>query len=103
MPFVPLYRLLAHPKVRPIQDRVKQLENEFEGNGYSQLKGNFVISLDAPNGYPIVEVTAKMKSKWSLKWQELNATFEKELLCSEWRDMSQKMFYVWDENHRLKA
>jgi hypothetical protein len=51
-----------------------------------------------------LEVTPEIKDKWDLHWCARNVEFEKFLFTNlDLARLSNKMFFIWDGNHRLKA
>lgn len=99
-PYIPLCRLVHHPAIRPIQDRAEELSEEFRREGYVSDRPSFFCSLTATN-LPLREVTDDDRSSWDSIWHAINEEFEREIEGSEWMDLSNKMLYVWDGNHRL--
>ena len=61
---------------------------------------SFFFSLTATN-LPLREVTDDDRSSWDSIWHAINEEFEREIEGTEWMDLSNKMLYVWDGNHRL--
>lgn len=58
------------------------------------------MSLSSPQ-LPEREVGDAEIAEWDPIWVEVNAEFEQDLQESGWGHLSNKMFYVWDGNHRL--
>lgn len=102
LPRVPLCRLIHNPTVRPVQDRVDQLVEEFAREGYFPARPAFYCSLDGKK-MPIREVTDEDRSSWDDLWIEVNNEFERDIAGTEWSFLSNKLLYVWDGNHRLRA
>ena len=101
--YVPLCRMLALPRVRPLQEvDVCALEKRFEG-GYIDGDRAFYISVldDSEN---TCEVSPEIESTWDPHWKAANDEFEEFLGSNpEYACFQRKMFYVWDGNHRLNA
>ncbi|KAI5065344.1 hypothetical protein GOP47_0020039 [Adiantum capillus-veneris] len=102
VPPVPLCRLLPHPAVRLVQDRVHNLALEFSRNGYVPHRARFMLSIRTP-ALDSVEVSHAIRKTWDPIWMQLNEEFEKQLHKSGWGDVKGKMLYTWDGNHRLRA
>ena len=65
--------------------------------------GFFYVALQDQHGHTN-DVTPSVVAKWSSEWKEVNAEFEKKLLADDDLNIfSNKMFMVWDGNHRLQA
>jgi hypothetical protein len=101
--YVPLCRMVALPKVRPVQEvDVCALQKQFEG-GYIDGDRAFYISLydDTENTQ---DVSSEIVDSWDAHWQSANERFEEFLLSRpEYSGFRGKMFFVWDGNHRLNA
>lgn len=105
LPWVPLCRLLKLEKARQVSwdpKRLDPLANNFIAEGYYEPKGSFICSVDAP-GYPPVEVNDEITNQWDQLWKRCNEEFEQQIADTCWKDLSGKMFYTWDGNHRLAA
>ena len=82
--------------------RMGPLSDSFILDGYYEPKGSFVCSIDAP-GYPTIEVNDDIINQWDPLWKQANEEFEQEIADTCWKDLSGKMFYTWDGNHRLTS
>ncbi|KAI5074746.1 hypothetical protein GOP47_0010707 [Adiantum capillus-veneris] len=102
LPPVPLCRLLPHPAVWPVQDRVHNLALEFSRNGYVPHRARFMLSIRTLD-LDSVEVSHAIRKTWDPIWMQLNEEFEKQLHKSGWGDVKGKLLYTWDGNHRLRA
>ena len=102
--FIPLCRMLPLPVVRPfLKNDVSQLATHFMSDGYMEGCGFFYVALEDNHGHTN-DVTSAVIANWSPQWKEVNEVFEKKLLADDdLRIFSNKMFMVWDGNHRLQA
>jgi hypothetical protein len=100
---IPLCRLRCLPLVRPVNDvDVARLENEFV-MGYRDGDRAMYVSI-YNNLDEVLHVSDDIKSSWSPLWQEANVEFDATLQRDP--DLAifvDKMFYVWEGNHRLTA
>ena len=65
--------------------------------------GFFYVALEDNHGHTN-DVIPVVVANWSPQWKEVNEVFEKKLLADDdLRIFLNKMFMVWDENHRLQA
>jgi hypothetical protein len=89
--------------VRPaMPPDVKKLQADFI-HGYRSGAAVFYVSLTNEYGEHI-EVTEKERALWDDHWKTRNEEFEDYLLSDpELSFLSNKMFWVWDGNHRLNA
>ena len=72
-------------------------------DGYMEGNGFFYVALEDNHGHTN-DVTPTVMAKWSMEWREVNDEFEKKLFADEdMKIFSDKMFMVWDGNHRLQA
>ena len=70
-------------------------------DGYMEGNGFFFVELEDNHGHTN-DVTSSVVAKWSTEWKEVNDEFEKKLLADDdLKIFSNKMFMVWDGNHRL--
>lgn len=102
LPLIPLCRLISHPAVRPLQNRVSRLAREFAKDGYCVYKGFFLCSLTVPRGSEM-HITKEITTSWDPLWRQVNEEFENSIKGTCWADLSEKMFFTWDGNHRLKG
>jgi hypothetical protein len=104
LPGIPLCRMKSLPVVRPfLKNDVSQLATHFMIDGYMEGCGFFYVALEDNHGHTN-DVTPSVVATWSPEWKEVNAEFEKKLLADEdLKIFSNKMFMVWDGNHRLQA
>ena len=102
--FIPLCRMMPLPVVRPfLKNDVSQLATHFMMDGYMEGNGFFYVALQDNHGHTN-DVTPTVLSKWSSEWKEVNEEFERKLLADDdLKIFSNKMFMVWDGNHRLQA
>jgi hypothetical protein len=100
---IPLCRLRCLPLVRPVNDvDVARLENEFV-MGYRDGDRAMYVSI-YNNLDEVLHVSDDIKSSWSPLWQEANAEFDAILQRdADLASFVDKMFYVWEGNHRLTA
>lgn len=101
---IPLCRMISLPIVRPyLKNDVMNLGSHFLNNGYMEGNGVFYVALENHEGM-VVPVTIDVSDSWSPHWKTVNDIFEKHLLDDEdLQCFSNKMFHVWDGNHRLQA
>ena len=102
--FIPLCRMMPLPVVRPyLKNDVSQLATHFMSDGYMEGNGFFYVALQDNHGHTN-DVTPTVLAKWSSEWKEVNEEFERKLLADDdLKIFSNKMFMVWDGNHRLQA
>jgi hypothetical protein len=100
---VPLCRMIVMDEVRAVGEvDVQRLESEFV-NGYRD--GDRVLYISVYNSHEeSCELTDDTIGTWSPHWQQVNAEFELELEAdADLAPLRRKMFYVWDDNHRVTA
>ncbi|MCO5580417.1 hypothetical protein L7F22_034283 [Adiantum nelumboides] len=102
LPPFPLCRLMPHPTMRPILDRVDNLALEFARNGYVPHIARFIVSLKTPQ-MATADVIERVSNNWNPIWMKLNEDFKRQLEDSGWGDVKAKVLYTWDGNHRLRA
>ena len=102
--FIPLCRMMRLPVVRSFfKNDVSQLATHFMSDGYMEGNGFFYVALEDHHGHTN-DVTPSVVAKWSTEWKEVNEEFEKKLLTDDdLKIFSNKMFMVWDGNHRLQT
>ena len=102
--FIPLCRMIHLPVVRPfLKNDVSQLATYFMIDGYMEGNGFFYVALEDNHGHTS-KLTPTVVSKWSSEWKKVNDEFEKKLLADDdLKTFLNKMFMVWDGNHRLQA
>ena len=83
-------------------ERIKPLLDNFLVEGCYEPKGSFICSVDAP-GFPSQDVTEEITEGWDEIWKQKNETFENKIAGTCWAEISKKMLYTWDDNHRLYA
>ena len=100
---IPLCRMVLLPKVRPLLiSDVRRLESDFV-HGYREGDRVFYVSITDDTGSSRL-VSEEIISSWNLHWKHANDAFEQELKTNDhWSDLSGKMFFVWDGNHRHQA
>jgi hypothetical protein len=103
IPNIPLCRLMAMEAVRPLQeDDVETMKKEFRESGYIETHPAFYISIANKEGERAS--VGDFRDGWDDTWQELNAEFERKCdQVPEFRVLKDKMFWVFDGNHRLTA
>lgn len=101
---IPLCRMMALPVVRPsLKNDVLTLSSHFTSCGYLEGNGYFYVALEDNHG-KTRDVTKAISDQWSNEWKIRNEEFEQELLADDdLKVFSNKMFMVWDGNHRLQA
>lgn len=106
---IPLCRMVGLPVVRPaMKSDIARLQDHFRDVGYVEGQGVFYVAIENDNKEPgkvkTVDVTAEMVASWSPNWVKVNAEFEDFLQADpDLQKFSDKMFHVWDGNHRLEA
>jgi hypothetical protein len=100
---IPLCRMVYMPLVRPtLASDIKCLEAEF-AHSYRTGASVFYVSICNERGEER-SVTSKDMNGWNDYWKEENTLFESWLLSSpHLKHLQDKMFFVCDGNHRLKA
>jgi hypothetical protein len=100
---IPLCRMVYVPLVRPtLASDIKRLEAEF-AHGYRAGTSVFYVSIYNERGEER-SVTSEDMNGWNEYWKEENTLFEPRLLSSlHLKHLQDKMFFVCDGNHRLKA
>jgi len=96
--------MVSLPVVRPyLKNDVSNLASHFTRVGYMEGNGYFYVAAEDNHGHT-VDVTSAIMENWSTEWREVNEDFEKTLLGDDdLKIFSNKMFHVWDGNHRLAA
>ncbi len=100
LPRVPLCRLFSNPAIRTNDDCVLELTNSIAETGYQPTMARFIISEALP-GQECIPFDRR-----GVRGRELvmSARFDDEIRSiSELQHMEEKMFVVWDGNHRLHA
>ena len=103
LPRIPLCRLLAMEAVRPLQeDDVERMKKEFRASGYIESHPAFYLCMSIKEGGR--ETVENFKHLWDPMWEKLNKQFEEECKkVAEFNVLKDKMFWVFDGNHRLRA
>lgn len=102
-PPIPLCRMFPYPRVRGLRSDTSLLKIALEGETYCPEKGIFIVSVVSPSGVTI-PVTSEMRASWDAHWQTTDREFESELRSKKSLSfLSNKMFYVWEGNHRTVA
>lgn len=96
--------MIALPVVRPsLKNDVLNLASHFRNCGYLTGNGYFYVALEDNHGFS-KDVTPAIMEKWGDGWLQRNDEFEVLLQSDEdLKVFSNKMFMVWDGNHRLQA
>ena len=100
---IPLCRMVALPLVRPVlQSDIRRLEQDF-WSGYQGGDRCFYVSTTNDQGTSM-DVTDDVTATWNEHWKQRNSEF-KEFLKGDpdLTFLANKMFFVWDGNHRLMA
>ena len=102
--FIPLCRMMPLPVVRPyLKNDVSQLATHFMTDGYMEGYGFFYVALEDNHGHTN-DVTPSVVAKWSMEWKEVNDEFENKFLADDdLKVFLNKIFMVWDGNHRPQA
>ena len=100
---IPLCRMTKMLFVRPsLKTDIEKLEADFL-HGYREGDRVFYVSMFNATG-TVLEVSEVEKATWDPIWVAENEKFERLLLSDPDLAMfSNKMFFVWDGNHRLQA
>ena len=100
---IPLCRMVVMTDVRqPLEVDIQKLRSEFT-MGYKRGGPVFYVAL---RNFAMEEgfVTEELRKGWSKQWQKADREFESVLNTSPYlKKFSNRMFYVWDGNHRLLA
>ncbi|KAI5059181.1 hypothetical protein GOP47_0025500 [Adiantum capillus-veneris] len=100
---IPLCRLIPYARVRGLRDDLDGIKTAFAREGYMQEKGAFIVSLWTFKRDQTI-ATDDIKEKWDPLWIEINEEYELELKSKpRFADLSDRMFYVWEGNHRTLA
>ncbi|MCO5614717.1 hypothetical protein L7F22_069001 [Adiantum nelumboides] len=95
---IPLCRLLANPAIRTQDDCVAELTTSIVERGYQPKMARFIVIECFPGQSPV------QFDRRGVCGRELHmlASFDDQILqISELKHMEEKMFVVWDGNHRL--
>ena len=100
---IPLCRMIVMTDVRqPLEIDIQKLRSEFM-MGYKRGGLVFYVALRNFNMEEGI-VTDEMRKGWSKLWQKAEREFKSILNTSPYlKKFSNRMFYVWDGNHRLLA
>ena len=101
--YIPLYRVVAMPMVRPtLNCDITKLEQEFAG-GYRDGVAVFYVSTTNEEGES-QEFSEDEMSKWDPIWREKNEVFTRYLDCRpELNFLKNLKFFICDGNHRQIA
>ncbi|MCO5603284.1 hypothetical protein L7F22_057433 [Adiantum nelumboides] len=97
---IPLCRLLANPAIRTQDDCVTELTTLIAERGYQPTMARFIVT-ECFLGQSLVQFDRR-----GVRGQELHmsASFDDQILqISKLKHMEEKMFVVWNGNHRLHA
>ena len=100
---ISLCRMVVMTDVRqPLEIDIQKLRSEFT-MGYKRGGPVFCVALRNLSMEEGI-VTDEMRKGWSKLWQKSDREFERVLNTSPYlKKFSNRMFYVWDGNHRLLA
>lgn len=100
---IPFCKMVALPLVRPIfQSDIRRLEQDF-WLCYHGGDRCFYVSTTNDQGASL-DVTDDLRATWNEHWVQKNMEFEAFLVQDlDLSFLSNKMFFVWDGNHRLMA
>lgn len=102
-PLVPLCRLVINERVRELRNDLSLLKRILEDDGYFVMKGSFILSTNMPDG-TTKDVDETIKKSWDKHWNLVNKEFEEELCRDKrWSMLQNKMFFVWEGNHRTAS
>ena len=101
---IPLCMMVSLPVVRLfLKNDVMNLASHFVSCGYMEGNGVFYVAIENDEG-KTMEVTSAIMSTWSENWMKSNNEFEYFLKAdADLRGFSNKIFFVWDGNHRLQV
>ena len=100
LPRIPLCRLLPNPTIRTNDDHIEALIESIEKREYQPTMATFIITESFPGKGPI-PMDRRTCSGFDLS---LGVEFDDILeTIPEWRHMVEKMWIVYDGNHRLRA
>jgi hypothetical protein len=102
--YIPMCRLVGLQAVRPaLAKDIYELGSHFIKVGYMDGFGAFYMALEDDCGRT-VDVTKEITEKWSPLWKRRNEEFEEYISRDEHlKVFCNKMFHVWDGNHRLEC
>jgi hypothetical protein len=99
---IPLCRMIGMEVIRPaLDDDVAILSRSFL-NGYIPGSASFYVSVEHEEGYTI-DVDDDIVNQWDEIWKQKNEEFEAYLTEHGLHAFKNKMFHIWDGNHRFKA
>ena len=100
---IPLCRMVPMTDVRsPLDPDIQKLRAEFS-TGYRRGGASFYVSV---HSYQLMTrtVTEEDRQGWSERWRSVEKEFEDRCQSTPaLRKFSNKMFFIWDGNHRFKA
>lgn len=103
-PRIPLCRMLNMELVRSLQVQSGAIDNlvaNFKTNGYVKDLSKFYVSTMDANGHEVF-ITDEIRHSWDALWAYQNEMFENECrMRPEFEVLIDKMFSVFDGNHRL--
>lgn len=102
LPRIPLCRLLPNPCIRTNDDEVESLKASMVNNAYQPTMAGLIVTECMPGEEPI---PIDRRSLGSVGYElRISAEFDEKLIATDvWKHMEEKMFIVWDGNHRLRA
>lgn len=100
---IPLCRMIPMTDVRqPLEIDIQKLRSEFT-SGYKRGGPCFYVATKSYS-MEVTVVNDATRKGWSKLWQKADKDFESSLTGKpDLLKFSNRMFYVWDGNHRLKA
>ncbi|MCO5612375.1 hypothetical protein L7F22_066642 [Adiantum nelumboides] len=102
-PLIPLCRLLPNEAIRTVSSQVEMFCDSFDIHGYVDASAPFLVSFTRPGSSIHFEVTQLDLHEWGPNWVQEHEKFEDEIRGTEWEDLKDKKFLVWDGNHHVKA
>ncbi|MCO5612982.1 hypothetical protein L7F22_067255 [Adiantum nelumboides] len=102
-PLIFLCRLLPNEAIRTVSSQVEMFRDSFDSHGYVDASAPFLVSFTRPGSSIHFEVTQLDLHEWGPNWVQEHEKFEEEIRGTEWEDLKDKKFLVWDGNHPVKA
>ena len=101
---IPICRLVSLAVVRPVLEvDVQFLENEFI-NGYREGDRILYVSVYDKKKSNQFELNAEVEATWNAHWHATDASFEEKFNADDnYVSLRNKMFFVWEGNHRVTA
>ena len=99
---IPLCRMIGMEVVRPALDDDVAILTRLFLNGYILGSASFYVSVEHEEGY-MIDVNDDIMNEWDEMRKQNNEEFEVYLTEHDLHAFKNKMFHIWDGNHRFKA